>query len=98
MQHSITHPRVGLVVDIDKGYVLDAPPETTASVRWAESHPFVEYHPGFDTLAAGPHASHVPPVREEGARALQRATCPPDAVFYDAIRDDAGNLRLTRIA
>lgn len=67
MRDSTTTGRNTLLIDIGAGVILDAPPETTVSKRWVDTHPFIEHVPaailkrgeplGF--IVAGPDAKKV---------------------------------------
>lgn len=72
-----------LLVDIEVGTVLEAPPSPVVSRRWAESHPFVELQGEY--LIAGPDAARV-----------AGGSGGTDYNLYRIASDVAGVLRLER--
>lgn len=86
MNADITRRGPRLLVDIEHGTVLDAPPTDTVTRRWAESHPFIEIVDG-GTLLAGPDAARA--AGGAGGR---------DLVEYEITHEAAGSLDLTRVA
>lgn len=50
-----------LLIDIEKGEILEAPPEVVVSERYCESHPFIEMTrlAGETFIIAGPDANQV---------------------------------------
>jgi hypothetical protein len=85
MNANIDHDEPHLLVDYEVGRILDAPPRSIKSCRWADSHPFVEIIG--DTLVAGPDAARV--AAGSGGH---------DFVEYSIDREVAGFLHLTRVA
>jgi len=93
MRDSTTLGRTTLLVDIEEGHILEAPAETTASQRWVDTHPFIEYVPsailkrsepeGF--IVAGPDAKKV----AGGSGGL-------DYVLYAIVGREIGQLYLKR--
>lgn len=86
MNADITRRGPLLLVDIEHGTVLDAPPTATVTRQWAESHPFVEIVDG-TTLLVGPDAAQA----AGGAGGK-------DLVEYEVTHDSAGSLDLVRVA
>lgn len=89
MYTSTATGRSALLVDIETGTVLNAPPETTVSERWVDTHPFIERdmtgRTGDDFVIAGPDAKLV----AGGCGGV-------DYVLYHVVRSQIGTLYLVR--
>lgn len=85
MRDSTTLGRETLLIDIESGTVLNAPPEVTVSQRYVDSHPFA-----FDTgthVVVGPDSEQV----SHGAGGQ-------DYLLYEVLKREIGNVYLKRDA
>lgn len=84
MRDSFTSSREdNLLIDPGAGIVLDAPPEARVSVRYVDSHPFMERLATH--VVAGPDAAKV-------ARGVHGT----DYVCYEILSNEIGTLHLRR--
>lgn len=85
MYQSTARSREALLVDIEEGVVLQAPPEASCSTRYVDSHPFIER--SATHVYAGPDAARA-------ARSLSLEGA--DYVLYEIVGNEAGGLYLKR--
>jgi len=84
MRVSFAPPRNILLVDHDAGTVLNAPPETTVSDRYVDTHPFIARNSTH--VFAGPDANQA----ASGAVA-------EDVIRYEIIGNDTGSVYIRRV-
>lgn len=85
MRDSTTLGRETLLIDLESGTVLNAPPEVTVSTRYIDSHPFA--HATSTHVVVGPDSEKV----SQGAGG-------EDYILYEILRTEIGNYYLKRDA